>query len=35
MVSWTGYSWGDGETTSDPAQWHDWLLSVDAARRAA
>jgi hypothetical protein len=30
LASWTDYSWGDGETTSDPAQWHDWLASVAA-----
>ncbi len=35
MVSWTEYDWGDGDTTSDPAQWHDWLGSVETARRAA
>jgi len=30
LVSWTDYSWGDGETTGDPAQWHDWLASLAA-----
>lgn len=32
LVSWTEWDWADGQTTSDPAQWHDWL---DAARTAA
>lgn len=35
MVAWMEYDWGDGETTSDPAQWHDWVASVEIARHSA
>lgn len=35
MVGWMQYGWGDGETTADPAQWHDWLASCEVARRPA
>lgn len=35
LLSWTGWEdWADGETTNDPAQWHDWLGAVrDATAR--
>jgi hypothetical protein len=32
LLSWTGWDdWGDGKTTNDPAQWHDWLGAVRIA----
>lgn len=27
-----GGNWDDGSTTADPAQWHDWIGAVHAAR---
>jgi hypothetical protein len=35
LLSWTEWDWGDGRTTADPAQWHDWLAAAESARRAA
>jgi hypothetical protein len=34
LLSWTEWNWDDGRTTSDPAQWHDWVGAIDTARRA-
>jgi hypothetical protein len=32
LLSWTGWDrWGDGKTTNDPAQWHDWIGAVRIA----
>jgi hypothetical protein len=35
LLSWTEWDWGDGQTTSDPAQWHDWLGAAKIAADAA
>jgi hypothetical protein len=37
LISWTSWDWGDSadpanEATGDPAQWHDWLASVQATK---
>jgi hypothetical protein len=34
LLSWTEWNWGDGRTTSDPAQWDDWIGAIETARRA-
>jgi hypothetical protein len=31
LLSWTSSEDSDGQTTGDPAQWHDWLRSVQQA----
>jgi hypothetical protein len=38
LISWTSWNWGDpadpaSQTTGDPAQWHDWLASVETIRQ--
>jgi hypothetical protein len=32
LLSWTEWE-PDGQTTSDPAQWHDWLAAVASSER--
>jgi len=38
LISWTSWRWGDpadppSQGTADPAQWDDWLASVQATKR--
>jgi hypothetical protein len=38
LISWTSWDWGTPvdpatQATGDPAQWHDWLASVQATER--